>query len=367
MILNTKIIFTVTTDLNYDQRMQRICSTLAQEGYAVKLIGRKQTNSRPLQPTTFQQKRLTCFFQKGKFFYLEYNIRLFFYLLFQKADIICGIDLDSILPAFFIAKIRRKQLVYDAHEYFTGISSLHGRPFEKKIWEAIERFTLPKTKYAYTVNQSIADLFKKEYGLHFEVIRNVPFYREIVQKTATSKKYILYQGALNKGRGLEFLIQCMPEIDLKLKIAGNGPIKIALEKMCLELNVKNKVEFLGFVLPEDLKEISDKAWLGINLIEDLGLSYYYSLANKFFDYIQSEIPQICTDFPEYHYLTEQYSCALLLKTFDKKAFVEKISQLQNPEYYQTFVKNAQIAKEELNWDKERQVLINFYKKLSTTP
>ena len=77
------IVFTVTTDLSYDQRMIKICSSLAKAGYEVTLVGRKRRSSIAIVPTTYKQKRLFCFFDKGKLFYAEYNLRLFFYLLFH--------------------------------------------------------------------------------------------------------------------------------------------------------------------------------------------------------------------------------------------------------------------------------------------
>src|SRR5690242_13208129 len=43
-----KIVLTVTNDLNYDQRMIRICSSLASHGYQVLLVGRKMHASPPL-------------------------------------------------------------------------------------------------------------------------------------------------------------------------------------------------------------------------------------------------------------------------------------------------------------------------------
>ncbi|HJS53916.1 MAG TPA: hypothetical protein VJ765_05210, partial [Chitinophagaceae bacterium] len=93
-----KIIFTVTNELTYDQRMQRICSTLAGAGYDVLLVGRKLKTSPPLSNKHYGQRRLNCCFKKGKLFYTEFNIRLFFFLLFKKMDCICAIDLDTILP-----------------------------------------------------------------------------------------------------------------------------------------------------------------------------------------------------------------------------------------------------------------------------
>lgn len=367
--MGKKILFTVTNDLNYDQRMQRICRTLALAGHNVTLVGRKKNNSIPLVDNnipgngSFSQKRLNCVNQKGKFFYLEYNIRLFFFLLFQQTDIICGIDLDTILPTWLVSKLRRKTFVYDAHEYFTETSSLAGRNFEKKVWKTIESFIVPKINHAYTVNNSIADIFKKEYGTEFEVIRNVPVLREIEPKTPASEKYILYQGALNKGRGLEFLIACMPHINVKLIIAGDGPLRVQLENTVKELAIEDKVEFLGFILPEKLINVTENAWIGLNLIENTGLSYYYSLANKFFDYIQSEIPQICMDFPEYRLLNDQYDCGFLLKDFDKNTFIDLVTKMEDSSVYEKFVENTQVAKQELNWEKEQERLVDFYRSL----
>ena len=130
------ILFTVTNDLTYDQRMIRICSTLANHGYKVKLIGRKLPKSKPLAQQPFQQQRLFCFFKRGKIFYLEYNIRIFCLLLFSKFDAICGIDLDTLGSCYLVAILRRKKLVYDAHEYFTEVPEVVNRPLVKKNMDA---------------------------------------------------------------------------------------------------------------------------------------------------------------------------------------------------------------------------------------
>lgn len=113
-----RIIFTVINDLTYDQRMHRICSSLARDGYDVLLIGRKLKDSLPPDRKPFRQQRLKLLFTRGKLFYIEYNLQLFLLLLFTKFDVVCGIDLDTILPCYFAAKWKGKRCVYDAHEIF---------------------------------------------------------------------------------------------------------------------------------------------------------------------------------------------------------------------------------------------------------
>ena len=164
------IYFTVTNDLSYDQRMIRICTSLALAGHSVKLIGRKMKGSEPLESRLFDQVRLDTFFKKGKRFYAFYNIRLFFYLLTSSVDCICAIDLDTILPCLFVSRFRKTLRVFDAHELFCEMKEIVTRPPIHRFWKRIERYAVPKFKSGYTVNQTIADEFKKMYSA---VIRGV--------------------------------------------------------------------------------------------------------------------------------------------------------------------------------------------------
>jgi hypothetical protein len=129
--------------------MHKIATSLANAGYNVLLLGRKRNHSIPLKPSIYKQHRLNCFFDKGKLFYIEFNIRLFFYLLFNAFDIVNAIDLDTILPCYLVSRIKSKPCVYDAHEYFTEVPEVINRPFTQKIWLSIEQFIVPQLKYCY--------------------------------------------------------------------------------------------------------------------------------------------------------------------------------------------------------------------------
>ena len=170
--------------------MQRICGSLANAGYEVTLLGRKLKNSKKLSEFNFNQQRLYCFFTKGKLFYLEYNIRLFFFFLFlRKYDAICAVDLDTLLAATLAAKIRRKKLIYDAHEYFTEVPEVVERPRIKKIWEWVAKTCIHRCDACYTVCQSLSAEFKKHYGKDFEVIRNLPISKSISNDNSTKIKF----------------------------------------------------------------------------------------------------------------------------------------------------------------------------------
>ncbi len=358
-----KIILCVTNDLTYDQRMQRICRSLAKAGFTLELVGRELDFSAPLQRETYRQTRLKCFFNKGKVFYIEYNLRLLFYLAFSDFNAVCAIDLDTIFPAFMIGRLKGAKLVYDAHEYFTEVPEVVRRPKIKKIWEVVAHTFIPKCDLAYTVSPVLAELFSKKYGKKFEIILNAPLHFSSVTGHR-SAAILLYQGALNEGRGLEYLIEAMKNVDARLKLAGEGDLSGKLRALSRSFNVESKVEFLGFVRPDDLKKITSEATIGINLLENIGQSYYYSLSNKFFDYIHAGVPQVCMDFPEYRKINKRFNVALLVKECSVPEIITAIERLLSErDLYSQLRKNCEVCAHALNWQNEEEKLLTLYHEL----
>ena len=361
-----RIVFTVTNQLNHDQRMIRICTSMQQQGYWVTLVGVQHMRSNPLVTQPFLQKRLFCFFQKGFLFYAEYNIRLFFYLLTSSADILCCIDLDTMLPVYYAGKITQKKLVYDAHEYFSQQKEIITRPFVYKFWHWIERRFMPSFKNGYTVSQSIAEEFSRLYGLQYQVIRNVPVLMQTLNAhpTIDSNKIILYQGAVNEARGLEYLIPAMNSIDATLHIYGTGNFVEQTRTLIKKNKLEHKVILKGNVLPADLKSITQNAYLGINLVENTGKNQYFSLANKFFDYMHAAVPQVTMDFPEYQRVNNVYEIAVLVKELTESNIIKAINQLlQDQNKYHTLQSNCIKASHEHHWGEEEKKLIAFYKNI----
>lgn len=355
-----RLFFTVTNDLTYDQRMNRICTSLAENGYEVVLVGFRRRHSKSLKEERFKQKRLGLFFSKGKMFYAECNLRLFFYLLSQKMDGICAIDLDTILPCLRISKLKKIPRIYDAHELFTETKEVVRRPAIKKIWDRIEKYAVPQFKNGYTVGQCIAEEFHKRYDVQYEVIRNMTRLRPGTLP-ATERNFILYQGAVNEARCFESLIPAMKQVDMKLVICGDGNFMEQLKELIRVHGVKDKVELTGMLSPEELWKISLGARIGITIIENDGLNQYFSLPNKFFDYIHAEIPQVAVNYPEYRALNEQFEVAVLLDRTDPEIIAAAINNLlANTVLYHKLRENCLKARQMLNWQQEEKKLVNFY-------
>ncbi|MCP4124580.1 MAG: glycosyltransferase family 4 protein [Bacteroidetes bacterium] len=357
-----RIIFTVTNDLTFDQRMHRICTTLQDSGYDVLIIGRKREHSKQLPEKAYLQKRLRCFFNRHALFYAEFNIRLFFYLLFIKSHILSAVDLDTLPAVWLASRIKRKPCVYDAHEYFPESPELVGRKMIKGIWTSLEQFLVPKVDAAYTVSPSILNMFYDRYSMNFICIRNVPRFLSH-KKLPAQHGYMLYQGALNVGRGLEEIISLTSATGLELWLAGEGDLSSTLREIADE-KAPGKVKFLGLLSPEALKPITSGALFGINLLRPLGESYRLSLSNKFFDYIMAEVPQLCIDFEEYRRINESRDVALLVADLKEETLLPAILKLKEDEALRCrLIANCRKAKKIYNWEVEEPKLINLYQSL----
>ena len=358
-----RIIFTVTNDLNYDQRMQRICTSLAIAGYDVLLVGRKMKNSIPLQQQSFVQIRLNCIFQRSILFYAEFNLRLFFYLLFKKMNALCAIDLDTILPVYFVSAIRGKKRMYDAHELFTEQKEIVTRPSVHRAWLAIERFAVPKFRNGYTVNEFIVQELNRRYHVQYGLIRNLPKYVDLPENTQhqSNEKFLIYQGAVNEGRGFETLIPAMKNVNCTLRIFGQGNFFDEAKQLIKEHQLEKKVFLEGPVLPAELKKITPVAHLGMMIFENEGMNQYQSLSNRFFDYIMAGIPQLCVAYPEYKKINDQYHIAYMIDDINIESIEKALNSILSDEAgYAAIKENCVQARTELNWEKEEKKLGELY-------
>lgn len=359
-MLMKKLVFAVTNDLSYDQRMIRICSSLAGAGYDVTLIGRKTRKSIALRPMPFRQRRLFCFFSRGISFYAEYNIRLFFHLLFRRADLLGAIDLDTILPCLYVSRLKRIKRVYDAHELFCEMKEIIERPRVYRKWKAIERRTVSHFDHGYTVNEPIASEFRRMYGRDYAVIRNISLLRPL-HIPVKKERYILYQGAVNEGRSFETLIPAMRSVEARLLIAGDGNFMDQARQLVKENGLEKRVIFLGKIEPAQLLDYTVNAWIGLTLFENKGLNNYYSLANRFFDYLHAGVPQLCVDFPIYREINERKPIGILTADLSPANIASQLNLLLNNDVlYEELQRNCLVQRDWLNWQQEEVKLLQFY-------
>lgn len=359
-------------DLVTDRRIDKTAKSLEKLGFEVIMVGRRKRDSQKLEARTYHTRRMFLIFEKGPFFYAEYNIRLFLFLLFHRANLLVSNDLDTLLPNFLVSGLKRIPVVYDTHEYFTGVPELVDRPKVQRFWKRIEKWIVPRLKEIITVNRSIAKLYEEEYGIRLHVVRNIPPSPDMGSITGKSelglphdKKIILLQGAgINIERGAEEAVQAMQYIDdAILLIIGGGDVIGYLKKISGTPGLKDKIIFIPKQPFDRLIHYTRCADIGITLDKDTNINYRFSLPNKLFDYIHAGIPIVASPLIEIKNIIETYDIGVLIRNHDPKHIAEVFNNaLWDEAARERWIENLQRAARELNWEKEEKILLEIFKK-----
>lgn len=361
-----KVLVSVFNNLYTDQRVEKVCKTLSENGYQIELIG-NNWGGLPEMKRPYPFSRITLQSQTLKLAYPEFNWKLYFELL-KKADqntILLANDLDTLLANWLVSKKLNIPLVFDSHEIFTEMPAINGR-FTQKLWRALQKAIVPKLKWMMTASESYADWFVKTYGINRPiVVQNFPLKVANPQDDAEihSKKIILYQGVINPSRGLDKMIKAMQNIqNAEFWICGDGPRKEEYVALTKTLALDGKVKFLGKILPEKLREITRKADVGLSIEENNGLSYYYSMPNKVSDYIQQRVPVVVSDFPEMRKVVDRFKVGEKITHHNELS--SKIQTVLNhgKQYYK---EPLDAAAAELCWENEQPKLLQLFKEVTT--
>lgn len=370
MVSAYDIVALVSNDLVTDQRMQRQLTTLSEAGYRCLLLGRERPDSRPLDGSwPFAQERLVLRAHTGKAFYWQLHRAHRRRLLALSPRLILAVDLDTVWAARRAARALAIPFVFDAHELFEEQPEVARRPLIKLAWYLLGRHCVPHATAAYTVGQGIADILHQRYGLPFRVVRNFPVANEsppaeVLRKRRPETPFtILYQGAINEGRGLEELIDAaaaLPEV--RVLIAGDGPESSRLRAYAKTRSAAD-VTFLGMLSPGALRALTPTVDLGYALMREVGLNYYLSLSNKTADYVQARVPSLQMDWPEYRRLQRAHACFHLVAALDVNAVVAAVTACRDAAYWQQLREACHRAAQVLTWTGEAEVLGSVFKSI----
>jgi len=365
------ILFCVSSDVVTDQRVLRHCTTLTHNGYEVHVIARKTHKSLALPDLPFKVTRFRMLFESGPLFYACFNLRLFFFMMFQPASIIWSNDLDTLVPCYIIKRIKGKKLVFDAHELFTEVPELENQPFKKSLWEWVERRFVAKSDLLITVNDSLSAVFKSRYELTFNVIRNVPkslpftpsLSKESLGIQQGSLVCILQGSGLNTGRGLIETVEAFKTLEkVVLFVIGSGNALDAAINYCNLHGLEDRIRFIPRLPYHEMMSYTQLADVGLAYDTHPCMNFQLALPNKIFDYFQAGIAVLCGPQPEIKQLVEKYYCGRIMEQITPEQISQNLQYFQkNPKELELFKMNSLMASHSENWELEEQKLIRLLK------
>lgn len=321
----------------------------------------------------FTVKRFKLFldnFSKNPVFsllrYIEFTIKVFFY--FRKIEM-SHVTSHSllVLPLGVLLKLYGKanKLIYDAHELETERNGLGG--LAKRFSKMLERKFICITDHIIVVSPSIEQWYRRTYNIeNITTIRNVFDYKEERAVAYNFRERFsikeeaciyIYQGLIGKGRGIDILLDTFSKLDDNRHIVFMG-FGNDMEKVKNATIKNSNIHFMPAVPPNEISFYTSGADIGISLIENTSLSYYYSLPNKLFEYIQCELPVIVSDFPDMGSLINKYECGWTtgVSVIDLIKLVSGITEheINNKK------RGVSIAKDKLTWNTEKYKLKRVY-------
>jgi glycosyltransferase involved in cell wall biosynthesis len=358
-----RAVIAAISDLSTDMRVRKMALLMAEEGIDVTVIGRRSDYQMPPAVNGIKATRIRVPFRKGPAMYLLFNLFLFFRLLFRRYEICVACDLDTLVPCYLVTGLFRKKLIYDSHEYFTGQYGLEERRITHFLWKSAERLIVPGIKHMITVSDSIADLYRREYGVEPLVVRNAapdvshlePRHR-IELGVEDDEMLVICQGSgINPGRGGEEIIGAMAmTTGVRLLFIGSGDAMDCLRRLAAESRARDRIIFLPRMPWEEMMRYTMCCDAGLSADTDTCTNQRYSLPNKLFDYIAAGIPAVVSPLPEVSGLVEHYGCGTVLEEVTPDAIARELQRLaDDPALLPALRERTLAARRDLTWEKEK--------------
>ena len=363
-----KVLITFLGNINYDTRCKNLFDTFNTNGYEVEFLGFDWLTKGFVE----EQGDISIIkLKKGLFpisFYLKFIWNIKLKLITNRSSIIFAEDIYTLPFAVIFSKLKHATVYYDSRELFGYLAGLKDKKLKQSFWKLVEKFFINKADYVMVTGKLDGEFLSKEYKIkNLILLRNFPRYYKPEKKIdlhshlqiEKSKKIILYQGVLLKGRGIEKVFEVLKELpEYVFVIAGSGEFEDYYKRLSEEMKLNEQVYFLGKLTQEELPKVTAAADVGIALIENLSTSYYYALPNKLFEYIMAEVPVIVSNLPQMKEVIEKYDVGFAVDTDNRDELIIAIKKLfKDKSLYESKKQNCRIASQELNWEKEVTVLL----------
>ncbi|MAO46432.1 MAG: hypothetical protein CL823_04710 [Crocinitomicaceae bacterium] len=372
-----RIAVLVSNDLSFDQRVKKTCRVLEAAGHEVLLVGREMPESVPYEgPGTATRLKLKN--KSGVRFYAELQRVLIKWLKGVDVDAIWANDLDTLLPAVVVGKKKGIRVVYDSHEFFTEAAGLTDAPLKRWVWLMIEKYTVPKVGSMITVNSSIAENYRCRYGVHVDVLRNMPELNDIPEVehrtpfeqygVPTDKPILLLQGAfMDRDRGTKEAVDSMEFIDdATLVLVGAGIEWEESKERLDDPRWKGRLFCIPKLPYEELKKLTASADIGLSLDKASHINYQLSLPNKLFDFLHVGLPIVASPMVEVVKIINQYMVGVVVEKVEPNHIASAVKKmLEKPK--SVWLKACMNARENLHWGADSHVIIEQLEKASYQP
>ncbi|WP_414047862.1 glycosyltransferase [Macrococcus equi] len=289
----------------------------------------------------------------------------------DNADIYHSNDLNTLPQGIICSKLRLKpkKLVYDSHEVQTSRTG-----YNPKTIKLVESFMIKFVDEMIVENHTRAKKNEELYGFYPNTLYNYSELYNIEDKPDVDlhqelglpkdEKILLYQGGLQKGRGLELLIEMMPQVtEGTLVFLGAGKLEKTLKEMAANSPVSHRIKFIKKVHFKALPSYTKQAYLGFQVLQNICFNHYSASSNKLFEYIMAHVPVVSCNFPEVKAVVDQ-GVGISVDSHDVNQIADAVNQLvKNEALRNQYSEKCKEIKKIYNWENEQKKLLEVYNSL----
>jgi len=302
--------------------------------------------------------------------FMNRNKQLYKKALSINADLYHLHDPDLINVGVKLKKLGYK-VIFDSHENIPDqIMEKNWIPkylrwIISKLYGLYEKKKLTKLDYLITVSPHIKNRLKK-INMNVSIITNYPIIKYKSRISHDNDEFrICFAGGIDHTWNHDLIIDSISKLsNVKYIIAGPSDSKY-IEKL-RKIPGWNKVEYLGFISKEEVENLYLSSDLGVALHHSKQVEITGTLGNnKLFEFLESGLPVLCTDYLIWKDIVEKYNCGYTINPLSRTQFIETIEMMiKNRDQLVKLGENGRKAIEnEFNWKSQERKLLDIYKRI----
>lgn len=314
-------------------------------------------------------------------------IKLAFEVRKIKPDII-HVQGSNVSPyLFYTLLVRGYKKIITYHSYPSRERLAHGslkiNSLKYKLFRLLERFTFNKFDIIITVTQRLKNWLNDDFDSSGNKIFTIPngvdtssFNYDIDNKNLRNKlnllkeEYLIFHAkSFVPNNGQEYLIKAMPKIvsanpNVKLILAGDGPMKSKLIELSKNLKIANNILFLGNIPHKEIPSIISAS--NVIIIPSVQINGFEEGSSIFsLEAMAMKKPIIASNIGGFRDSIIDGENGLLVPDKDSNAIAKNVlTLLQNPTLAEKLGENALVyVNKERTWSKIAQDTLDKYKLL----
>ncbi len=367
-----------------DNHLRRDAEALRANGWEVEVICLRNKGEKPREVINkVQVYRLPVEHHRGKAWRYIWEYSAFFFLALAKLALLSlrkrhrAIEVSNLPDILVFSSLVPKLLgarviLYMRERMPEGFALVfglgEGHPFIRFL-RLQQRVCLAYADHIIVVSRMFREHFQAEGapGEKITVIENVPdddVFHPLPSATASSDGHfrLMTHSTLLERKGVQTLLRAVPLLlkeipNLEVWVAGDGEYRPALEGLCQELGVADRVRFTGWLPFGDVPSLISRADVGIVSMN------YDALPNKLFEYLAMGKPVVASDLEPFKaYVPE--GAALYFRSGDEGDLARRVLELyRDPEKGASVAAQGQAVYEQYRWSITKQKYLAVFEQL----